>query len=216
MPIPTFTPGYPPDGSSLGQTKATLRNNIDGTFETLAIDHIDNNGSPGSQPAGYHTVIHQVPQASVSTVAGYNQLFSGVPGTLQVNASTTPAIPNNGDQQLYSLTGGGILSQLTGSLRAARGYVWVGGLLFQWGTVNFPSANAFRATVLFTTGGGVNFPNAVFNMSATLICKSGGSSSEENCISIVNGSISTTAFQFQYAGQTPGEFNNFFWQAIGN
>jgi hypothetical protein len=216
MPIPTYTPGYPPDGSSLGQTKSVIRNNLDGTFDTVAVDHINNNGQPGSQPAGYHTIIHEVSQTSVSTVTGYNQLFSGVPGTLVVNGVTTPTIPPGGDQQLYSLTGGGVLSQITGSSRAARGYVWVGGLLFQWGTVNFPSANAVRATVLFTTGGGVNFPNNVFNMSATLICKAGGSSTDMNCISIVNGTISTTAFQYQYAGQTAGEFNNFFWLAIGN
>jgi hypothetical protein len=102
MPIPAYTPGYPPDGSSLGQTKAVIRNNLDGTFQTLAVDHIDNNGNPGSQPAGYHTVIHQVPQTSVNTASGYNQIFSGFPGTLIVNGLTTPAIPPLPYEQLYS------------------------------------------------------------------------------------------------------------------
>ena len=102
MPIPTYTPGYPPDGSSLGQTKSTIRNNLDGTFQTLAIDHVNNNGQPGSNPAGYHTIIHQVSQTSVSTVSGVNQVFSGVPGSLRVNTVTTPIITPGGDTQLYS------------------------------------------------------------------------------------------------------------------
>jgi hypothetical protein len=84
MAIPTYTPGYPPDGSSLGQTKSTIRNNLDGTFETLAVDHVNNNGVPGSNPAGYHTIIHQVPQTNVDDCAGYNQIFSGVPGGLSI------------------------------------------------------------------------------------------------------------------------------------
>src|SRR5580700_2776789 len=112
MAIPPYVKGYPPDGSSLGQTKSTIRNNLDGTFDTVAVDHVNNNG-PNMQPAGYHTIIHEVTQTNVSTVAGVNQIFSGVPGTLVVNSVTTKAIPNNGDTQLYSLTGAGVLAQLT-------------------------------------------------------------------------------------------------------
>lgn len=160
MPIPTYTPGYPPDGSSLGQTKSVIRNNLDGTFETLNVDHINNNGQPGSQPAGYHTIIHEVPQTSVSTVTGYNQVFSGVPGTLVVNGTTTPAIPNNGDQQLYSLTGAGALSQLTGSNTSTNGYAWVGGILLQWGVTN---ALPGGSPVSFP----IPFPNNVFSVTCT-------------------------------------------------
>lgn len=153
MPIPVYTLGYPPDGSSLGQTKSTIRNNLDGTFETLAVDHINNNGQPGSNPAGYHTVIHEVTQASVSTVTGVNQLFAGIPGTLSVNMTVTPAVPNNGDTQLYSLTGTGVLSQLTGSLASADGYAWIGGVLIQWGNLSVPAGGnaAFEFPVKFPT-----------------------------------------------------------------
>jgi len=215
MPIPTYTPGYPPDGSSLGQTKSTIRNNLDGTFQTLAVDHINNNGQPGTQPAGYHTIIHQVPQVSVATVSGYNQVFSGVPGTLIVNGVTTPAIPSNGDTQLYSLTGAGGLSQLTGYNAAQNGYMWVGGLLLQWGRKTLTGSQGERATILFNTAN-VNFPNNVFNMQATLICKAGGTGSSDNTLSIVNGSISNTSFQYQYNGNGGGNYPAFFWLAIGN
>lgn len=208
MVIPTYVPGYPPDGSSLGQTKSTIRNNLDGTFQTLAIDHINNNGVPGSQPPGYHTVIHQVPQASVSTVAGYNQVFSGVPGTLIVNGVTTPAIPPT-DQQLYSLTGGGILSQLTGHSAATNGYQWVGGLLFQWGIINSLSSTG---TVTFATSN-VSFPNNCFNVQITLIAHSGGTSSS-NTAAPITGTISKNAFNYSYTGST--SYVGFYWTAIGN
>lgn len=160
MPIPTYTPGYPPDGSSLGQTKSTIRNNLDGTFETVAVDHVNNNGQPGSNPAGYHTVIHEVTQTSATTVANYNQLFAGVPGTLVVNATTTPAIPPGGDTQLYALSANGILSQLTGRVAMQNGYCWMGGILLQWGLVGHIVDNA---TITFP----VSFPNNCFTVVAT-------------------------------------------------
>jgi len=150
MPIPTYTPGYPPDGSSLGQTKATIRNNLDGTFETLAIDHVNNNGQPGSNPAGYHTIIHEVTQTNVTTVAGVNQVFSGVPGTLIVNGVTTPALPANGDTQLYSLTGAGALTQLTGYSAASPGYAWVGGVLMQFGIVTVTGTGSISYPITLT------------------------------------------------------------------
>jgi hypothetical protein len=58
MTIPTYVKGYPQDGSSLGSTKAQIRKNLDGTFQTLGVDHINNNGQPGSGTPGYHRVIH--------------------------------------------------------------------------------------------------------------------------------------------------------------
>jgi hypothetical protein len=157
MPIPTYTPGYPPDGSSLGQTKSTIRNNLDGTFQTLAVDHVNNNGQPGSNPAGYHTIIHEVPQTAVATVSGFNQLFSGVPGTLSVNATTTPAIPANGDTQLYSLSAAGVLAQLTGFLANQNGYAWIGGILLQWGIFSM-GTNVTSNPITYP----IPFPNKVF------------------------------------------------------
>ena len=219
MAIPTYTPGYPPDGSSLGQTKSTIRNNLDGTFLTLAVDHINNNGQPGTKPAGYHTIIHQVPQVSVSTVSSYNQVFSGVPGTLIVNGVTTPAIPTNGDTQLYSLTGAGVLSQLTGNNTTnnsdQNGYAWVGGILIQWGRRTLTGSQGELGTILFSTYN-IDFPNDIFNIQATLICKAGGTSSSDNTLSLVNGSISNTSFQYQYNGNGSGSYPAFFWLAIGN
>ncbi len=204
MPIPTYTVGYPPDGSSLGQTKVVIRNNLDGTFQTLGIDHINNNGQPGSQPAGYHTVIHEVPQATATTVTGYNQVFAGVPGTLSVNATLTPNIPSGGDTQLYALTSLGKLYQLTGANTATNGYAWVGGILLQWGTT---ASSTSDIPVTFSPA----FPNNIFNIQVTPIRAHGkftnnfsvAPGATTSTFTIVNANSSTTLLSY-------------YWLAIGN
>lgn len=211
MTIPTYTPGYPPDGSSLGQTKSTIRNNLDGTYQTLAIDHVNNNGQPGSNPAGYHTIIHQVSQVNVSTVAGVNQIFSGVPGTLIINGVSTPNIPPNGDTQLYSLTGMGGFSQLTGHSTSLNGYSWVSGILIQWGKVSIPSGSHSTGSVTFNPA----FPNNCFNVSLTLIAQSSGTNSSSNTLCVANAGPTKTSFPWIFNGNS-GSYTNFFWTAIGN
>lgn len=207
MPIPTYTPGYPPDGSSLGQTKAVIRNNLDGTFQTVGIDHVNNNGVPGANPAGYHTVIHEVTQTTVNTVAGVNQIFSGVPGTLSVNSTTTPTIPPGGDTQLYALSASGILSQLTGKLAASNGYAWIGGILLQWGVTGTSSANI---GVNFVSAGNVAFPNNNFVVMATPLRSSGTFTSD---FSVTN----KTLAGFTIVNGTGGATGlAYYWIAIGN
>src|SRR5262249_27010110 len=90
---------------------------------------------------GYHTVIHQrtgagtqnVTRSGVgavyanlpASIAGVNQLFAG-----RYTPDTTGA---TADTQLFSLTGAGGPSQLTGNFGSQEGWVWAGGMLFQWG-----------------------------------------------------------------------------------
>lgn len=154
MSIPTFTQGYPPDGSSLGQTKSTIRDNIDGTFLTLAVDHINNNGQPGSNPAGYHKVVHMVPQGSnPGALVGYGQLFSKT-----INSFTT-------DQALFWETGSGLIQQLTVNLtpsKTTNGYTFLpGGLIIQWGTGTNISSGS---NITFP----ITFPTACLNVQATI------------------------------------------------
>ncbi len=204
MGLPTFTQGYPPDGSSLGQTKAIIRDNLDGTFLTVAVDHVDNNGQPGANPAGYHTIIHEVPQTNVTTVGGYNQLFCGVPGTLIVNGVATPAVPNNGDLQFYSLTGLGTLSQLTGYSAATSGYCWAGGLLFQWGRFNSTGGSGQIVTLP------IPFPRNFFNAQATMIRNSSNVDVIYSTTNPTVGIVSQIVFRDTSSG------NPFYWFAVGN
>jgi hypothetical protein len=206
MPIPTYTPRYPPDGSSLGQTKATIRDNLDGTFETINVDHVNNNGQPGSNPAGYHTLIHQVTQTNVSgPIANVNQVFSGVPGTLIVNGVTIPAIPPDGFTELFNLSSGSKLSQLCGGVSATpNGYNWAGGILFQWGQVAFPTQSG---TVNFATAN-VAFPNQCFTVMLQL--QRNGSTTVQGIY--LNGVPTTSSFS--WTGSSSGS-TALWWLAIG-
>lgn len=198
MSIPTFTQGYPPDGSSLGQTKSTIRDNLDGTFLTLAVDHINNNGQPGSKPAGYHKVIHMVPQGSnPGAVTGYGQLFSKT-----VNSFIT-------DQALFWETGSGLVQQLTMNLTpsaAINGYTFIpGGLMLQWGKVVNPTSSG---TVLFTTSN-VDFPNNLFNVQLTM------QQNSSSRTAVVDVSATFDKTQFSYLCSSSG-VGGLFWFAIGN
>ena len=196
MPIPTYTPGYPPDGSSLGQTKSVIRNNLDGTFQTLNVDHVNNNGQPGSRPAGYHTVIHSVPQGSDPVaIAGYGQLYSKT-----INSFTN-------DEALFWETGGGLIQQLTVNLTpvaANSGYTFLpGGIILQWGEIVAATKNSLTVGNFV-----VPFPNNVFSLQDTLSAGTTGS-----VITLTKNSNS----QFNYFINTnSGQSINFFWFAIGN
>lgn len=206
MSIPTFTPGYPPDGSSLGQTKSTIRDNLDGTFETLGIDHINNNGQPGSNPAGYHNVIHQVLQ-SVDPVAitNINQVYA---------KNYTPSFPGaTADTQLFSRTGNGGVSQLTGNHAIANGgWNWCGGILLIWGnvTTNF-STGTGTVTFNSVSGNTTSFPNAIFQVLTSM----NGTSGTANLVEIT--SLSQTSFSWKFTGGSGAtSYTGFSWLAIGN
>ena len=231
--VQPYNRGYPPDGSSLGQTKLIIRNNLDGTFDTVAVDHVNNNGQPGGNPAGYHTLIHQVSQTSVSTVAGVNQVFSGVPGTLIVNGVTTPDTPNNGDTQLYNLTGTGILSQLTGSVTGTNpqgisgtdGWAWSGGLLYQWGSrIGSNFSSLLTGSIVFATRfpNGIAFPNNCFNVQCCPLYQASSLPTNAQAINVlVPGGLSspTPVAKTGFSWATSGDSSScigFFWYAIGN
>lgn len=207
MSIPTFTLGEPPDGSSLGSTKVAIRNNIDGTFQTLNVDHVNNNGLPGSNPPGYHLVIHQVKQtATPGQMAGVNQIFAGDPAVL-INPNTTKVngIPSNGDTQLFALTGGGGFSQLTGNSSGINGYQWIGGVLIQWGFTTVSAATPVTFPVVF--------PNNCYNVQVT-----------NAAIAVTAGAIASsivttvTLSQFSFVKTTTGAVTTpgIYWMAIGN
>jgi hypothetical protein len=201
MAIPTYTPGYPPDGSSLGQTKSTMRNNLDGTFETLAVDHIDNNGQPGSKPAGYHKVVHMVPQASnPAPVTNFGQLYSKT-----INSFTT-------DQALFWETGAGLIQQLTTNLTPLAtnsGYTFLpGGIIVQWGRVT--STNSTFTLQNYN----ITFPNACFCVFAQ-IYGTGTEPSGAGTIDIRFSQVLAASFQWCMITQSD-KYTGFFWVAIGN
>ncbi len=199
MAIPPFNQGYPPDASSLGQTKTTIRNNLDGTFLTLGVDHINNNGLPGTQPAGYHNVTHWVPQAGdPPTVPGYGQGYSKTVGT--------PA-----DQQLFWKNGSGVVQQITSNIAplvAAIGYTSLpGGIIMQWGFINNPPSGGpvpgNRVTFPLV------FPNNVFSITLGPV----RANTTNEVLTINSAGITTTKFNVLTGSNN---YSRVYWMAIGN
>ena len=206
MTIPTYVAGYPPDGSSLGSTKTTIRGNLDGTFLTFAVDHINNNGQPGGNPAGYHNVIRSVLQSSASavpTITGINQLFS-----------LATSSPQNGDTQFFQRTGQGGLAQLTGNAASgSNGFFFSSGFLINFGKVlvsgGWPSGN--NNIVNLSTPPNIVFPTGIFVVLTTLIGPGTTSGSVE-----INDISSNTQFKWNFTGSSGASEKGFFWVAIGN
>jgi hypothetical protein len=199
MSIPSFNKGYPPDGSSLGQTKATIRDNLDGTFDTLGIDHVNNNGvpgPPGTQP-GYHTVIHQVTQGTAPVaIPGTNQLYSII-----------PTIPDNINPQLFTKNGAaGAVAQMTGFIKNPNGLVWCAGMLLQWGKVS----STTNGTVTFSPA----FSTNCFSVQTTPYWIDGTIPNGAAGISIKG--LSASSFQWVFNTNSSAYVGGgFYWFAIG-
>ena len=200
--IPTYNQGYPPDGSTLGQTKSTIRNNLDGTFLTLGTDHVNNNGQTSSglsgKPAGYHNIIRSVPQATdPSAIDGYGQLYSKT-----INDITT-------DTALFWETGAGLIQQLTANVtpsNLANGYSFLpGGILVQWGNKNNPGTSG---TITFSAAN-IAFPTAIFSIYLTTQDTSTAAAGV-----VVDSTQPVTTTQFNYVIKSSSA-EYLYWFAIG-
>ncbi len=201
--IPTYNSGYPPDGSTLGQTKSVVRNNLDGTFQTLGIDHVNNNGATSNglsgKPAGYHNIIRSVPQSgNPSAIAGYGQLYSK-----SINDVTT-------DTALFWETGAGLIQQLTTNVTpsaSSNGYSFLpGGIIMQWGIKNSPGTSG---TVTFSAAN-IAFPNNLFNVQIAFQ----RTTSNNTQFAYIDSTQPFTKAQFNYIASSG--IVNLYWFAIGN
>lgn len=208
MTIPNFQLGYPPDGSSLGNTKLQMRDNIDGTILTLSVDHRNANQTT----PGYHTIIHQVLQGSdPAAITGINQIYSKV-----------AAIPSGGDTQLFSITGNGGISQLTGNHTAPNGFTWIGGALIQWGfvpgnhTANNYLAGGDTGSISFDNNpNNYMFHNNAFNIFPSLTYLNAPSSTGGTA-TVTFKSLTTGGVNWFYSSNSTNTYNGFYWVAIGN
>ena len=207
MAIPSYTQGYPPDDSSLGETKQTIRNNLDGTFQTLSVDHQNQNQAN----PGYHTVIHQVSQGSTpGATGGFGQIYSQ-----QITSG------GNSDESLFYQSGGGRITQLTTNVGgagntwnpASNGFTTIpGGFIIQWGNA-VQSSSSIQQDFLFSSTG-FAFPNNCFSVQATPTYSTsvpGGAAS----VAIRLSTLKRTGFSFLYATNA-SHYTGFFWFAIGN
>lgn len=223
MSIPTYIPNYPPDGSSLGQTKSVIRNNLDGTFETIGIDHFNQNGqnttfpsltSPPGSP-GYHADIHMVPvgtwnpvtrTGAPTAISGVNQLFSML---------WTPSYAGaTADTQLFNRTGNGTgnsgIAQLTGLNENSEGWAWMGGALVQWGTVSTAVNTSGNVVFSSRSAQGIDFPSSAW----VVICSNISSGGVSSATSVFTFHLTTTGFGWNVT-QGSSNFAGFNWVAIG-
>lgn len=186
--------------------------NTNSIFNWAAIDH----HGFGDDLGGYHAIVHQdvgTPARSVNrtlatapvnfpgAIAGINQLFAA-----------SVVSPSSTDTQLFSITGNGGVSQLTGNLASNEGYVWCAGVLIQWGTIVTSSSSG---TVFFADPDRTNciqFPTGIFTVQATFT----GSSSATTNNTILIRSKNKTQFQWATALSAQANYTGFSWVAIGN
>jgi hypothetical protein len=207
MTIPTYVKGYPQDGSSLGSTKAQIRKNLDGTFLTLGVDHINNNGQPGNGTPGYHNVIHFQDQGPLptnpSTVANVTQMYTN---------TDTHSI-----QQIILKDTGGKKYQLTTMIDAfssrfgddlsshVAGWTFLpGGLIMNYGFT--PVSVAASITVDFPSLSLPNFSNVNYIINVTPF-------SFASRFSITAGATFVSGFTITNSTNAPG--TGYYWTATG-
>jgi hypothetical protein len=201
----SYNPGVPNAPNDPSVDVVTMHSNASAINLWPLVDHKGFNDNLG----GYHTNIHQPPTSPIpAAIAGppkINQLFVQL-----VTPDTSPS--SSSDTQLFSLTAGNILSQLTGSnidTSTGQGYIWSSGALIQWGGSNlvgnqivFQSRNPGK-TIPFTK---------CFVVLPTLLANPSNLPNAAATISIYN--VSPTSFNFQFVGDDT-KYVGFQWIAIG-
>ena len=205
----TYNRDIPESTNNPSVDQPDMKINTNSIDELINVDH----NSFGVDDGGYHKVIHEVTQgADPATIAGVNQIYSKF-----YTPDTTGGVP---DTQLFSKTGLGGVSQLTGNLGSADGWQWIGGVLVQWGVVSFaPGSDHETSTVTFKdrVPGAIRFPNNIFIVNGTLLVASQSETVASNTLAIR--SFSATQFRWVYnSSSSTGStrYPGFYWIAIGN
>lgn len=194
-----YNPSIPTGLVDLDQDYKNIKNNFTQLNTSFGVDHTPFSVTPNN---GYHKTIHQIAVASnpPASPSGTNTIFSKTV---------------SGDTQLFVISQGGGVSQLTGNKNATRGWQYIGGVLLQWGIRNINSGSNLILPVTFTASSGINYTSAVYNIQLTLINKAPTpTTSSNNSLSVLDTSLSTTGFTAVYNGGS-NDFPFFYWLAIG-
>jgi hypothetical protein len=199
----TYTQNIPDGPNNPSQDQPLMKANTNAIFTLIGTDHINFN-LPNS---GYHNVIRQPPIPSMppdpAMIAGINQLYAK---NVTPDATVTAA-----ETQLFSITGSGKISQLTGRFTSgSEGYVWSGGILFQWGF-----SSSLTTTITFKTRavGCIPFPNNIFNVIIGL-SDTGAGVAGGDVVTVSAYNLTLTSFQSIRRGANLTT-DGFYWLAIG-
>ena len=202
-----YNPAVPTGTVELDEDYQNLQNNFQQLNTTYKVDHVELTDNTTSN--GFHTVIHQqknVTNTAPAPMAGINQVY--------VKEITPDSTGATADTQLFSITGAGGISQLTGNFAASEGYQWIGGMLLQWGKIAIPQPGSGpkSGTVTFKdrVAGAIPFPTACLNIILTL--QSTVITSTSNTAGII-GTPTNLSFVWQFSGSNSSQ--NIYWFAVG-
>jgi hypothetical protein len=203
----SFFPNIPAANNDPADDQPLMLINNGSINAWVSVDHIGFNVTNG----GFHNIIHQVIQTvDPAPIVNINQIYSKlyIPNT---SAATV-------DTQLFNMTGLGGISQLTGNNAIQDGYVWAGGLLFQWGIVSmsFPSGST-TGTVTFKdrVAGSIPFVNNCFIVLTTPLVTFLRLPTHDATVSVRQSSVNNLSFDWQFFTNS-NQYIGFFWFAVGN
>ncbi len=207
----TFNRNIPASGNDPSDDQPLMLQNNQSTFDLINVDH---NGF-GVNDGGYHKPIHLVTQLTVPVAPPTDMIFSK-------NYTTNSTVPSV-DTQLFNITQGGIVSQLTGHVAAQEGWQVLGGNVIQWGIVTVPGSGSFASgtatgTVTFKGRSGttntIPFPTNCFIVSTT--CIYGASNpGDTGTATVKQSTVSATKFDWVFQSNS-SQYTGFFWYAVGN
>lgn len=217
----TYTNDIPFENNAPSVDQPNMKVNTNSIDSLIGEDHISFNTPNG----GYHKIVHQ--ETGGRTRSGAGAVTAGFPGAIaNINqlfaADYTPdASVTTTDTELFSTSGTGVVSQLTGNLLGTQGWIWVSGILVQWGSITFSGGADAEKTVTVTfkdrVAGAIPFPNNCWQIVATLKIASTATSTASNTLAIRD--FSTTQFRAKFnSSSSSGStlFPGFHWVAIGN
>lgn len=187
-----------------------MKINTNSTDSIIGVDHVGFNLPNG----GYHTIIHQGVQASdPAAIPNINQVYT----KLYTPDTTVGSIT---DTQLFSRTGVGGISQLTGAFATFEGYQWCGSILVQWGRLtpvtggSFAGGNAF-GTVIFKDRANslIPFPTFCLSVIATPFWNA-VTPAAAGTVTIDVSTLSNLKFDWKFNSLTT-LYTGFMWVAIG-
>jgi len=207
MPIPTFTPGYPQDGQSLGASKAVIRNNLDGMFQVFSVEHNTQNvlTNTGLHRQSTYPAASGRPTTTTGQINIYSRAITG--GTALFTSR------DNNSATVTQISNPNVISPLA----ATDGYSYLpGGLIIQWGT-RIVTINNVGATFLVTFP--IPFPNNCFNVQCTAknnIDTSGNVTASPRNFTTVGSMVTQVRVLVVTSTSTTNAYENFYWVAIGN
>ena len=199
----SFNPNIPNAGDLLSDSQGEMKLNFQTSNTSFGKDHYP--FDDGTANNGYHKDVHVVKRVGDPAAVSGSLIVFSKDYTPDTAGATT-------DTQLYAMTSGGGISQLTGNNSQSDGWAYLSGVLIQWGVI---VSIASSGSVVFKNrvAGAIPFPNNLFNVQMTVGVS--GSTSHTGSIYVSDSGFSKTGFSWFNADRSTSQ-TRFYWFAVGN